>query len=283
MKSPRGKKAPKLFLVLVAAVSLSLAPSLAPAQPGQAVSGNLVIEGTGDSQELLRALAERFTAQNPEANIEVPNGIGSRGGIIALLERRVAMARVSRPLNQNEKRSWLVYEVFAKCPVVFAISPEVRLRDLRSKQLTGIYSGEYVNWKQLGGTASRIYPVGRESTDPSRAVLNRLLPGFRNISNPASKTYYTTSALVEAVEKHPGAIGYAPMAMVRKARLKVLKVDGVYPLVTNVRNGRYRMVIPLGIVHGDELSPLARAFTEFLHDKVAENTIIQYGCVPARR
>jgi len=273
----------RLGVILATVAAFAFTPARAAAQPGQTLSGKLVIEGTGDSQDLLRALAARFEAQYPGVDIEVPPGIGSRGGIIAILENRIEMARVSRPLNPNEKRPRLIYEVFAQCPVVFAINPSVRLNELRSDQLTGIYSGKYVNWKQLGGTASRIYPVGRESTDPSRVVLDRNLPEFQGISSPADKTYYSTSVLVDAVERHPGAIGYAPMAMVRKRNVKVLKVDGVYPLVSNVRSGRYRMVVPLGIVHSDKLSPLARAFSEFLLGKVAENMIIQYGCVPEGR
>ena len=272
-----------LCAILALLAAFIVAPAGASAQPGQTLSGSLVIEGTGDSQDLLRALAARFMAEYPGVDIEVPTGIGSRGGIIAVLENRIEMARVSRPLNPNEKRPRLIYEVFAQCPVVFAINPSVHLDELRSEELTGIYSGKYLDWKQLGGTASRIYPVGRESTDPSRMVLERNLPEFRSASNHVDKTYYSTSALVDAVERHPGAIGYAPASMVSKRNLKVIKVDGVYPLVSNVRSGRYRMVVPLGIVHRDKLSQVARAFSEFLLGKVAENTIIQYGCVPEGR
>jgi phosphate transport system substrate-binding protein len=114
-------------------------------------------------------------------------------------------------------------------------------------------------------------------------AVTRYIPALDNIAEPVNKTYYSTSALVEAIVRHPGTIGYAPMAMVKKTDLRVLKVDSVYPLVMNVRNGKYRMAIPLGIVHGKEPGPLALAFAEFLHGKEAERIIIQFGCMPAER
>lgn len=272
-----------IFLTIVLVLTIAMAPGLALGQPQQMLSGKLVVEGTGDSQELMRALARRFESLHPGTTIEIPNGIGSRGGIIAVLDGRAKLARVSRPLNQNEQRPGVRYAVFAKSPVVLAIHPDVRLSEITSEQIVGIYSGKYMNWKQLGGTATKIHPLGRESTDPGRMAIGKYVSGFEDIEEPANKTYYTTSALVEAIERHPGTIGYAPMAMVKKTGLKVLKVDGVYPLVMNLRNGTYKMTIPLGTVYTEDADNLARAFADFLYSKDAQKIIIQFGCMPVKR
>jgi phosphate transport system substrate-binding protein len=269
------------LIALIVALAIAQAHAPAWAQQRQRLSGKLVIEGTGDSQELLRALARRFESLHPGTKVDIPRGVGSRVGIISVLEGRAEVARVSRPLNENERRPGITYEMFAQAPVVFAVDSGVRLSELSSEQIVGIYSGKYVNWKQLGGAASRIHPAGRESTDPSRMTVNRHISGFADISEPVSKTFYTTSALVEAMARHKGTVGYAPLAMVKNTDLRVLKVDGVYPLVMNVRDGKYKMVIPLGIVYGKEPGPLALEFIRFLHGKEARKIIIQFGCMPA--
>jgi phosphate transport system substrate-binding protein len=270
-----------LPIILISALALALPPAAGAAQPQRILSGKLIIEGSGDSQELLRAIARRFEDLHPGTDIDIPDGIGNRGGIESALGNKVQLARVSRPLNEGEKSRGLTYRAFAKSPVVFATHPRVRLTGLSAEHIAGIYSGKFVNWKQLGGAASRIYPVGRESTDPGRTAINEHLPGFGDIRNPVNKTYYTASGIVETIARHEGAIGHASMAMVKKTGLKVLKVDGVYPLTMNIRNGTYKMVITFAIVYRGNISPLALAFVDFLYSREAQKIIIQYGCMPA--
>jgi phosphate transport system substrate-binding protein len=269
-----------LQIIAVAALAFALPLTAGAAQPQRILSGRLIIEGSGDSQELLRAIARRFESLHPGTIIEVPDGIGNRGGIESVLGNRVELARISRRLNDDEKARGLTYRVFAISPVVFATHPGVRLSGLSAEQIAGIYSGKFVNWKQLGGTGSRIYPVGRECTDPGRMAVNEHLRGFGETTNPVSKTYYTASGMVEDIARHEGTIGYASMAMVKKTDLKVLKIDGVYPLTTNVRNETYKMVIPFAIVYRGDIGPLALAFVDFLYSRDAQKIITQYGCVP---
>jgi phosphate transport system substrate-binding protein len=269
-----------LQIITISALALSLPPAAGAAQPQRILSGKLIVEGSGDSQKILRAIARRFEALHPGTDIEIPDGIGNRGGIKSVLGNKVQLARVSRPLNDAEKPHGLNYRVFAKSPVVFATHPGGRLTDLSAEQIAGIYSGKFVNWKQLGGAASRIYPVGRESTDSGRTAINEHLPGFGDITSPVNKTYYTASGIVEDIARHEGAIGYATMAMVKKTGLKVLRVDGVYPLTMNVRNGTYKMVIPFAMVYRGKISNLALAFLDFLYSRDAQKIIVQYGCVP---
>jgi phosphate transport system substrate-binding protein len=257
----------KVLPIIIAALILSLPSVAGAAQPQRALSGKLIVEGSGDSQELLRSIARRFVALHPGTDIEIPDGIGSRGGIESVLGNKVQLARASRPLNEREHSKGLFYRIFAKSPVAFATNPESRLNSLSAEQIVGIYSGKFVNWKQLGGAASKIYPLGRESTDPGRTV----------------KTYYTASGIVEDIARHEGTIGYASMAMVKKTGLKVLKVDDVYPLTMNVRNGTYKMVIPLAIVYRGNINPLAQAFVDFLYSREAQKIIIHYGCMPASK
>ncbi len=269
-----------LLMIALTSMAFALPTETGDAQSRRSLSGRLIIEGSGDSQELLRAIARRFESLHPGTIIEIPDDIGNRGGIESVLGNRVELARISRRLNDDENARGLTYRVFAISPVVFATHPGVRLTGLSAEQIVGIYSGKFVNWKQLGGTGSRIYPLGRESTDPGRMAVNKHLQGFGEITTPVSKTYYTASGIVEDMARHEGTIGYASMAMVKKTELKVLAVDGVYPQTTNVRNETYTIAIPFAMVYRGDMSPLALAFVDFLYSRDAQKIITQYGCTP---
>ncbi|MDB4470643.1 substrate-binding domain-containing protein, partial [Deltaproteobacteria bacterium] len=75
----------------------------------------LVIDGTGDSQQLLRQLAQAYEAANPDSKIIVPDSSGSSGGVKALLKGKTDLARIARPLKAKEKAMAddLNYRVFA--------------------------------------------------------------------------------------------------------------------------------------------------------------------------
>jgi ABC-type phosphate transport system substrate-binding protein len=128
----------KNILYILAALALGLSVSVLPAQAGRQqviLSGTLVIEGTGDSRDLLRAIARRFEQIHPNVFVEVPGDTGTHSGIRKVGESKIEMARVARPPKNNEKRYGLTYRAFAESPVVFAIPPNVRrIGDLSTEQ-----------------------------------------------------------------------------------------------------------------------------------------------------
>jgi phosphate transport system substrate-binding protein len=255
-----------------------------PASAFEALSGELVIEGTGDSQALLRALAKRFEEIHPDTIVVVPESIGSGGGIRALIGNEVEMARVARPLTKEERKLGLASRAFALSPVVFAVHPSVEgIDNVSTSDVFGIYSGKTTRWEQLGGKPPfRIYPVGREDGDSSRTFLSIYIRGFETVKD-VSKTVYSTPEAVDVLLRHKNTIGYVPMAMVKKSGLKILKLDDVYPSVENVKNGSYKVTAPLGFVYKRKLGPLARVFVDFLYGKEARKIIREYGCVPVNR
>jgi len=63
----------------------------------------LVIAGTGDSQAILQQLAVLFKVDNPGTVVEVPHSVGSGGGVKAIKQHTVDLARTARPLKEKEK------------------------------------------------------------------------------------------------------------------------------------------------------------------------------------
>jgi len=63
----------------------------------------VVVCGTGDSQSLLRRLATEFERKNPGIKIEVPESIGSSGGIKATAKGECDIGRVAIHYTGNNR------------------------------------------------------------------------------------------------------------------------------------------------------------------------------------
>jgi phosphate transport system substrate-binding protein len=241
----------------------------------------ITIAGTGDSEALLQALAKACQNVLEGGTIEVPESVGSTGGIRALLAGKADLARVARGLSAEETKAGLTCKTFAKAPIVFVVHPSVTgIDNIVTKDIVGIYSGTITKWDTLGAKEGRIYPVIRESGDACLSVLNAQVPGFAAIQEPRAKVAYSTAEARNALVEHKNTFGFLSASVAAGTDLRVLSVDGVHPSVENVRNGTYTLVIPLGIVYRQEPTGLARRFVDFLDSKEAQAVISSMGAVP---
>lgn len=243
----------------------------------------IVVCGTGDSQKLLRTLADVFERANPAIEIEVPDSIGSGAGIKATAKGICDLGRVARPLKENERKYGLNYREFAHSPVVFVAHLNKKwLSNITSEQVVRIYSGELRSWDELGGEKKKIYVADREAGDSSRTVLEKQIDGFKDIGILAGKKLYSTPETIATITNYENTIGYVPLAMAKGTDLIVLKFDGVYPSAKNVQRGNYRLVTPLGLVWKGELKEPEKTFVQFLLSPEGQKIITDYGAIPIR-
>lgn len=244
-------------------------------------ANKLIIAGTGDSQELLRAVARAFEAHEVGSTVEVPDSIGTSGGMQALIKGKCDLARTARPLNENENKPGITYHLFAKTPVVFVINPSVTgIDNVTSEQVNGIYSGAIIDWSQLGAEPGKIYAINREPGDSALAVLLQKLMGFKEIENPVGNIAYTTQDAVNLVAKHKQTICFVPFAAVREADVTILKLDGVPPSDENISSGAYKLYIPLGIAHKEDVKARGKKIIAFLYSEEAKEIMKRFGAVP---
>ncbi len=240
----------------------------------------LVIPGTGDSQVLLHKLTQLYAKNRPGITVEIPESIGSGGGIRSVITGKSEIARVARPLTEKESGQGLKSKVFAQAPVVFAVNPGVAgVENLSLEQIVGIYSGKIQQWDTLGGVG-KIYVMNREEGDSSRTVLGNHIPGLKEIAAPAGATVYSTPEALQTLVTSPGTIGYLPLPATIGTGLKVLRIQDVPPSSTNVRQKKYQMVIPLALVWKDTLSPRAQDFLDFISSPAARKFMLENGVIP---
>lgn len=247
-------------------------------------SQRIVIAGTGDSQELLRHMASAFEETFPDTRIEIPDSIGSSGGIRATAMGKCDLGRVARKIRARERHFGLEQRFFAYSPVVFAIHPSVNgVDNLSFEQIIAIYSGRLSSWQDLGGPEGKIYVVNREAGDSCRSVLEKKVPGFKAIQDHAGKEIYTTPEAVAVLRRYRNTIGYVPLAMIRNSTLKITRINAVEPSAANVQNGRYDLVTRLGLVWKGDLKGLSKKFVDFVFSPEGSRLIAEFGLVPADR
>lgn len=215
----------RYFIFGLAALSLLAAPG------PSAWSESIDIVGTGDGMAIMESLAAVFNTIHPEHTVTIADSIGSSGGIKAVGNDRSRLGRVARQLKDKEKPYGLVYLPIAKFPVVFFVNSSVDVNHLSRQQILEIYSGKIINWKDAGGSNSRIRVVIREKGDSSMMNLRDTFPGFFElVFTVHSKIATTTQNNLDTVLMKPGAIGFGPYSDAIEAGLKVLTIENKHPL-----------------------------------------------------
>ncbi|WP_169513259.1 PstS family phosphate ABC transporter substrate-binding protein [Geopsychrobacter electrodiphilus] len=250
-----------------------------------AAQNQITIDGTGDSQELLRTLAQAFEVVNPGMQVVVPDSIGSSGGVKSLIKGNCDLARVARPLKDKEraKAADLKYRVFARSPVIFAANlPSRCLNNLTSAQLVGVLSGSLTDWSELGACpAHKIFIALREEGDSSRSVIEKVVPAVASIAQPVGQTIYSTPETIQTIADHAFTLGYSALAATLNHPLQIFSFNGIAPTEENVQKGSYPLVAPFGLVWRGKLSGLAKTFVEFIFSPAGEKIIRDAGVVPA--
>ncbi len=241
----------------------------------------IVIEGTGDSQDLLRQLAKAYEKVHPGTHIEVPDTVGTIGGIRSAADGKCDFGRTARKLKDKEKVFNLNYVEFAYSPVVIIANIDAKRPDnLSSGQIVDIFSGKLTSWDAIGGEKQPIYVVNRQEEDSARLILEQNIPGFKEIKTFPGKVLYTTPEAVDVLQRFKNTIGYGHISMIVNSGLTVMKIDGIYPTIKNVQSGAYKYMAPFGLVWKGELTGLAKGFLDFLFTKDAQAIITKYGTVP---
>lgn len=256
------------FLAAVVSHVLILPMALAghPAD-AQAVTETIIFAGSGANLPITRILARAFEKSRPDIRIEIPESIGSTGGIKAAADGAVAIGLSGRPLRENEKKFGLTVVPYARTIIVVGAHPSVADDALSYQELADIYKGRKTKWKD----GREIIVLSRDEGEASIDVMRRVIPGFLEAHDESlhAKRWvvaFTDADMNKLLESTPGAIGISDSGAIQSEHLKIkaLKLNGIAPLPDNVLQGTYALVKTLSFVFRKEgISEEARAFIDF--------------------
>ncbi|OHD13966.1 MAG: hypothetical protein A2086_10540 [Spirochaetes bacterium GWD1_27_9] len=242
-------------------------------------SNKIVIGGTGANQDLLKDLAEQFMDVNKNTIVEVPDSIGSSGGIKAVIEGQIDIARVSRNLKDKEKETGLKYRKFALCPIVFASNLSVNVKNLKTEDILNIYSGKIKNWKELGGADLEIVVIGREEGDSSRATIEEAFPDFKKVKYREDIIIVNKDQdMIRKLKVKKGSIGFGTLANMNGDKLNIFSINNI-----KSDSSSYNLINAFAFVYFEnKINSLAKKFLEFVYSEDGKKTIKSSFCEPIK-
>ena len=239
----------------------------------------VTLPGTGDSQDLLRELAQKYTAQYPDRLVIVPDTTGSQGGVEVVGKGTAPIGRVSRLPNAEERSQYgdFKYLEFARVPVAFVVSGDAGVDNLSEQQICDIWSGRFTGWKAVGGRDLPIAVQDRPDSGSNMQTLRGKLDCFTKLKVTSGAHYNEkNSDLVDSMKSISGAIGFMPLSEAKLHGFKTLTLDRVAP-----DQDHYKLVIGLGFVYKKPLPAEIAAFIDYLRSEPARQAVRQTGHTPA--
>ncbi len=168
-------------------------------------------------------------------------------GIKALLAGNVDLAGAGRHLTAAEKAQGLVEHFLGWDILAIVVAKDNPVANLSHEQLRGVFAGDLVSWRAVGGPDQPIVVMTAPKGSGMRSAVEDLILKGRALT-PKEVVSAVVAQSDQQVSLFSGAISAISLSMVDSNNVKVIAVDGVEPLPANVQLKKYPLVKPLVLV-----------------------------------
>ncbi len=251
-------------------------------------ASTLTIKGSDTMVILAQNWAEAFMKTNPGKVVQVSGG-GSGTGLAALINGTADLANASRPIKDKEreqlrKRRNAEAQEFrvALDSLAVYVPASNKIESLTTPQLKSIFRGQTTNWKDVGGEDKPIVLYSRENSSGTYAYFKEHVLEDEDFAATA-QTLPGTAAVINAVSKDAGGIGYGGIAYAEGVRtVKVAPAGGqpVEPTMQNATSGKYPLSRFLNIYSAGEPSGIAKEYLDFVLSDDGQKIVEGVGYYP---
>ncbi|MCF6173794.1 MAG: PstS family phosphate ABC transporter substrate-binding protein [Campylobacteraceae bacterium] len=235
--------------------------------------GSSTIGGT-----ILPHLAKDFSIKSGIVfkKIEIP---GSGKGIAALLADKTRLAGISRNIKDKERAKGLRFFIIAYDAIGVIVNKNNPIKNLSEEQLKKIFSGEIINWNEVGGADLPIKTI-TEKLGEKRAtqiVFTELIfetkkligtygPNNIEVDKPVDEAIF--------VGQNQGAIAATSMVFFKgNTDVHSISINGVEPTEKNIADGSYPISRPLEFVTKKDVDEGTLKFLNYAYSKDAQEYI----------
>jgi len=288
-------------LLIVTLIAMLFISSCGPASSAEAASDSQAayIENKGSDTivNLALAWAEKYQGDHPDVRISVTGG-GSGTGIAALINGTVGIANASRQIKSEEIEQAQVNgidpleHIIARDAIAVIVNPENPVSQLTLQQISDIYSGKFVNWKEVGGEDRPIVRLSRETNSGTHVYF---LETVLRLGNSDDKTLFSMDTLllpssegiVSEVRQNPNAIGYDGLGYVPDdlKMIAIAEVDGgayVLPSIPTVNDKSYPIARDLYMYTNGQPQGLLKEYLDWILSPEAQEIVAELGFVPVK-
>lgn len=254
----------------------------------------ITIKGSDTMVHLVSSWAEAYMKVNPKSDVSVTGG-GSGTGIAALLNGTTDICMSSREIKPKEleqaKEKNIAPEEFvvARDGLAIVVNSENPVSMLTVEQIGKIYTGEYNNWKQVGGPDKPIVVLSRESSSGTYVYFQEHVLKKSDFTKEA-RLMPSTSAIMQSVSQDTWAIGYVGLgyALESKGEVKILSVkesedsEAILPSVETVQSGSYTISRPLHFYTNGVPSGEVKKIIDFCLSNEGQQIVLNSGYVPMK-
>lgn len=255
-------------------------------------SKSFMIKGSDTMVQLMSLLSESYMKTNPENKISITGG-GSGTGISALLNGTTDICASSRDIEEKEisigkaKNIVPVSIVIGNDGLAVVVHKDNPINELTMEQVKKIYTGEYKNWKDLGGQDQPIDVYSRESSSGTYKFFQEHVLNKKDYAKEV-KLMPSTQTIIQSVSDSKWSVGYSGLGYTKNANIKILgiKKDDSSPVVMpsdkTVLDKTYSIARPLYLIFNGEPKGELKKFVDFCISEAGQKIVEESGYVKVK-
>ncbi len=251
----------------------------------------ITVKGSDTMVILAQRWAEEFMAKNPGISIQVTGG-GSGVGISALINGTTDICNSSRPMKSSERDklksrySSLGVEIkTARDGISLYVNESNPVSELTIDQIKAIYTGNITNWKDVGGSDSKIILYGRENSSGTYTYFRDVVLNGQDYAN-IMQSMPGTAAVVNAVVRDAKSIGFGGAAYGKGIKFVKVKKDaatpGYEPTEENIKSGVYPITRYLYMYTRNRPTGAIKEFIDWVLSSEGQAIVAKVGYFPLK-
>lgn len=232
--------------------------------------GSMIIAGNGPELPVIERLARAFEKAYPGSVVEI--NWNQYSDPVKSVKRGTAHVAVTGNHDPDLRAIPIAWDGIVV--VVYVANP---IKELTTRQVASMFSGEVTRWSELNGQETAIQLIDRPPNQHIRRRFEETL-GIVGRIPPHTKVARSDQIALSTVAGNTSAVTYASLGVAREALkygvdVAVLHIDRVEPAEHTVKDGRYRLHRPVLLLSTNTPSPMADAFAGFVLSKEGQEII----------